>query len=37
MFFISLWSHNSNEFNLGLHLFFSRNVHLGALPQNYLQ
>ena len=23
MFFISLWSHNSNEFNLGLHLFFS--------------
>lgn len=37
MFFISLWSHISNEFNLGLYLLFFSIVHLGVLPQNYLQ
>lgn len=37
MLLISLWSHNSNEFNLGFHLFFFSNVHLGVLLQNYLQ
>lgn len=36
MLFISLWSHISNEFNLGLYFFFSI-VHLGVLLQNYLQ
>lgn len=45
MFFISLWSHNSNEFNLGLHLFFFPEMYTWELchkiiysrePPNYL-
>lgn len=44
MLFISLWSHISNEFNLGLHLFFSalytwefcHKIIYSGEPQNYL-